>query len=156
MTVLRPLATPRLRHGRHSLGLVRRVGAAFVVTVVGASLLPLSGVSTTAASTAGRTAHEHPSDRIGPPPLGTTLTSDGRFSCQKPNGTKSGLYCYGPAQVRAAYGIQQLLDSGQDGSGRTVVIVDAFQDPTVAKDLKGFDTAFGLAPPPSFQLIDPF
>lgn len=63
------------------------------------------------------------------------------FPCQNPKYT---IHCYGPKQIRAAYGIQSLLDQGINGSGSTIVIVDAFQSPTIRQDLKTFNQAFGL------------
>jgi subtilase family serine protease len=52
-----------------------------------------------------------------------------------------------PAEIRHAYGIDKLTD---DGSGQTIAIVVAFDDPNIASDLATFDAAFGLAAPPSF------
>ncbi len=52
--------------------------------------------------------------------------------------------CYGPDQIRAAYGIQPLLNAGHDGSGRTIAIIDAFGSPTLANDLAHFEAQFGL------------
>ncbi len=54
---------------------------------------------------------------------------------------------YTPAQVRDAYGFDKL---SYDGTGQTIAIVDAYDDPNIASDLKVFDQAFGLAAPPSF------
>jgi subtilase family serine protease len=62
--------------------------------------------------------------------------------------------CYTPAHLRAAYDIQPLLDSGVDGTGATIVIVDAFSDPFIAQDLNTFDTAFGL-PATSPDIVTP-
>jgi subtilase family serine protease len=91
------------------------------------------------------------------PQLATT-DSTGLFNCQKPaNLHPTNMYhCYGPAQIRNAYSIQPLLDNGQDGSGRTITIIDAFQNPTMASDLASFDSRFGLPAPPSFKTIAPF
>src|SRR5713226_8148221 len=59
------------------------------------------------------------------------------FGCQTrsrdPNFPRA--FCYGPDQIRAAYDIQPLLNSGVDGTGRTIVIIDAFQSPTIQQDL---------------------
>jgi subtilase family serine protease len=52
--------------------------------------------------------------------------------------------CYGPRQLRAAYDVQPLLDAGIDGSGTSIVIVDAFQSPTIQSDLALFDATWGL------------
>jgi subtilase family serine protease len=48
-----------------------------------------------------------------------------------------------PAQIRRFYGVSSL---GNTGSGQTIGIVDAYDDPTVASDLNHFNGAFGLAP----------
>jgi subtilase family serine protease len=65
------------------------------------------------------------------------------FGCQLT--TPAG--CYGPAQIRAAYGVDQLGNRGLDGTGSTIVIVDAFQSPTISHDLATFDQLFGLSAP---------
>jgi subtilase family serine protease len=64
-----------------------------------------------------------------------------------------GVACYGPSAIRAAYAVQSLLDAGFDGTGRTIVILDAFGSPTALSDLQAFDTVFGVPDPPSFQVI---
>ncbi len=46
-----------------------------------------------------------------------------------------------PTQMRAAYGVSLLSDSG---AGQTIAIVDAFNDPTIITDANAFSTAFGL------------
>jgi subtilase family serine protease len=76
--------------------------------------------------------------------------NDTTFSCQltDPAG------CYGPTQIRAAYGVDKLAAHGLTGKGRTIVIVDAFQSPTIQHDLTTFDTVFGL-PDPEFQIVAP-
>jgi subtilase family serine protease len=63
--------------------------------------------------------------------------------------------CYTPQQIRQAYGVQPLLDAGITGKGQTIVLVEAFQDPTVEKDLKLFDKLFGL-PDTQVKVIAPF
>ncbi len=65
------------------------------------------------------------------------------------------LQCYSPQQIRTAYGVQALLDKGDTGKGRTIVIVDAFSSPTIASDLALFNSAFGLNAPPAFNQIAP-
>src|ERR1700694_2272794 len=76
-----------------------------------------------------------------------------RFNCQlRP---RTAVYCYGPDQIRAAYGIQSVLDSGITGAGRTIVIVDAFQSPTIRQDLALFDRVWGIPAPTAFNIIAP-
>jgi Bacterial Ig-like domain (group 3)/MBG domain (YGX type)/Right handed beta helix region len=48
---------------------------------------------------------------------------------------------YTPAQIRAAYGISNLA---LDGSGQTIAIVDAYDDPDIFQSIDDFDTQFGL------------
>lgn len=74
------------------------------------------------------------------------------FSCQ--TASYPGI-CYGPSQIRAAYGIQPLLDRGLTGAGRTIVIIDAFGSPTIQSDLRAFDKVWRL-PAPNFQVVAPF
>jgi hypothetical protein len=61
------------------------------------------------------------------------------------------LSVFTPAQVRAAYGFNQLP---YNGSGQTIAIVDAYDDPNIASDLKVFDRQFGL-PDPVFTKATP-
>jgi hypothetical protein len=63
---------------------------------------------------------------------------------------------YSPAQARHAYGFDQAAFPGgmaADGSGTTIAIVDAFDDPTIGNDLAQFDKQFGL-PNPVFFKVD--
>jgi subtilase family serine protease len=55
-----------------------------------------------------------------------------------------------PTQIKQAYGFNQVA---ADGSGTTIAIVDAFDDPTIASDLQGFDAAFNL-PNPTFTKMN--
>lgn len=74
---------------------------------------------------------------------GTTSagTNYGLFTCQV---GLSPVTCYDPYQMRAAYGISSLIGAGNDGTGKTIVIVDAFDDPYLAGDLGYFDGFYGL------------
>jgi subtilase family serine protease len=55
--------------------------------------------------------------------------------------TSDGIHYYFPADIRAAYGVDAVSD---DGTGQTIVIVDAYGSPTAQQDLDTFDSAFGL------------
>ena len=65
---------------------------------------------------------------------------------------------YTPAQIRAAYGFAGLtFDNGTvtaDGTGQTIAIADAYNDPKIAADLATFDAQFGLAAPPTFKVVN--
>src|SRR6266702_4030069 len=51
-----------------------------------------------------------------------------------------------PSQIRHAYGFDLLscASSNTCGSGQTIAIVDAFNDPNIQSDLNTFDSQFGL------------
>lgn len=61
------------------------------------------------------------------------------------------LVCYSPQFLTSAYNYPTNLD----GTGQTIVIVDAYGSPTIASDLALFDSAFGIQAPPSFTVICP-
>ena len=91
---------------------------------------------------------------VGPQaiPANVAGPSYGLFTCQL--GLVPGVACYDPYQVRHAYGIDNLVNAGFDGKGKTIVIVDAFQDPALVSDLSYFNSFYGL---PSLNgLGDPF
>ena len=52
--------------------------------------------------------------------------------------------CYGPDQIRVAYGFQALLDQGITGAGRTIVIIDAYGSSTLTADTSLFNAYMGL------------
>jgi subtilase family serine protease len=55
---------------------------------------------------------------------------------------------YTPSQIGQAYGFNQLsFSNGPNGTGQTIAIVDAYNDPNIASDLQKFDAQFGLANP---------
>lgn len=61
-----------------------------------------------------------------------------------------GFACYTPQLMHTAYNIP----TGLDGTGQTIVIVDAYGSPTVRQDLQTFDAIFGL-PDPVLNIIYP-
>jgi subtilase family serine protease len=67
------------------------------------------------------------------------------FSFVKGNGTPLDVTApagYGPADLQSAYA----LPSASGGSGQTVAIVDAFDDPTAESDLGSYRSYYGLPP----------
>jgi subtilase family serine protease len=58
-----------------------------------------------------------------------------------------------PSMVLKAYDFSSLITSGSNGTGQTVVIVDACGSPTISSDLRSFDKKFGL-PNPTLNVID--
>ena len=70
----------------------------------------------------------------------------GLFGCQV--GLSTGA-CYDPYQMQRAYQVDSLIASGFDGTGQTIVIVDAFQNPNLVAQLATFNSFYGL---PAVQL----
>jgi len=67
-----------------------------------------------------------------------------QLPCQAQNAANR---CYTPQQIQKAYNIAPLLAAHTTGLGHTIVIVDAFQSPTIRHDLALFDKVFGLNDP---------
>lgn len=76
------------------------------------------------------------------------------FQCQS-NTNPIPLLCYGPDQIRQAYGVRQLQQDHRTGQGSSIVIIDAFGSPTIQTDLQAFDAAWGL-PDPTLNVLTPF
>src|SRR6266496_6194179 len=61
------------------------------------------------------------------------------------------IVCYSPSFIKKAY--EYPSTATLDGSGQTIVIVDAFGSPGIASDLATFDAVFGIPAPPSFTIF---
>src|SRR5919109_31500 len=81
-------------------------------------------------------------------PLGTTQP-DGLPLCR--SSSLGNIVCYSPKFIKKAYEYPSI--STLDGSGQTIVIVDAFGSPTITNDLAVFDAVFGIPNPPSFTIF---
>jgi hypothetical protein len=58
----------------------------------------------------------------------------------------SGPSGYTPSQIVQAYGFNQIsFSNGPNGTGQTIAIVDAYNDPNIQSDLAAFDSQFGLS-----------
>jgi subtilase family serine protease len=126
-----------------------RHGLLVLLAAVTLVLLAAAG-SAGAASAPGDFTYE-----VNPPvqPVDTPTGTDTFTNpfCSTVNGVQT-LVCYTPNDLKTAYN----YPSGLDGSGQTIVIVDAFGSPTVQSDLAAFDTQFGLpAPPGGLQVVCP-
>lgn len=123
---------------------------AFITALVAA----LSGMVALHAS-AAEAAAVHPTPYLVHPEIEPAGTPDNAaFNCQTNRGPNA-IVCYSPQQLYQAYGINAIFNAGFTGAGRTIVIIDAFQDPTVQNDLAAFDQVFGL-PTPDFVQVAPF
>jgi len=108
------------------------------------SLIAMLSVALTVVSTPAQAATPYKSHPIRVEPIIVKAQASGsqsQFPCQTPG---YAYRCYAPKQIRAAYSIQPLLDKGITGKGRKIIIVDAYQSPTVQQDLDFFDNLFGL------------
>ena len=70
----------------------------------------------------------------------------GLFTCQLGISSIPGRQCYDPYQMRTAYQVDSLISDGFDGSGHTIVIVDAFQNPNLVSQVAFYDNFYGLPP----------
>jgi subtilase family serine protease len=65
---------------------------------------------------------------------------------------------YTPAQIRLAYGIDQVAFGTLqgDGSGQTIAIVDAYDDPDISNDVVHFSQEFNLPPLLNFTVLNQY
>ncbi|HTT00535.1 MAG TPA: S53 family peptidase [Steroidobacteraceae bacterium] len=89
--------------------------------------------------------------RAVPAAVGAQVTY-GLFTCQV--NQVPGVNCLDPYEVRHAYGTDTLINKGLDGTGKTIVIIDAFQNPNIMEELIDFDAFYGL-PVANFTQIEP-
>src|SRR5262249_58513852 len=65
---------------------------------------------------------------------------------------------FSPAEISHAYGFDQITFSNGtikgDGTGQTIAIIDAYDQPNIASDLAAFDAMYGLPAPPSFTKVN--
>jgi subtilase family serine protease len=149
MSPLKELATMRALHTRSG----RMAVAAVAAVALGAAAT--SAVST-AASASPSTPHKAATTRVIPAVTDHVLAQTLAFPpdtayCQ----ANLGISCYSPVQYQKAYNLTPLWNLGIQGRGRTIAIVDSFGSPTIASDLHTFDQNYGLADPPSLQIIQP-
>jgi subtilase family serine protease len=131
------------------IGLRARVsGASGAAILLGSALVAVAAAPAAAAAGGHATpaVGVHPSYRV----VGSAHRDATTFSCQ----TTTPAGCYGPAQVRTAYGVDKLISADVTGKGKTITIIDAFQSPTIANDLATFDTLFDL-PAAQLNIIAP-
>ncbi len=133
-------------------------------TVLAAGSVPSQGARPQAAASSGYTPH---AVEVNPlyKRLGkvqdvrlqqTPTASAGKvlYACQSDTNPQP-MLCYGPDQIRRAYGVQQLQKEHLTGRGSTIVILDAFGSPTIQADLDAFDADWGL-PKVSVTVAAPF
>ncbi len=98
----------------------------------------------------------HPNDPAPPPAAFVVAQPCSAYWAEKMATNKPPVYgqvqpytpCgYTPQQIRGAYGTQYAIDHGNDGSGVTVAIIDAFFNPTLVDDLTQYSKNHGLPAP---------
>jgi subtilase family serine protease len=78
-----------------------------------------------------------------------TLDGTGLTAAPAPSTGTSPIDTYAPcgyagAQLQGAYGMSQAIASGNDGSGVTVAIIDAYASPTIVNDVNQYSSDHGL------------
>jgi subtilase family serine protease len=134
-------------YGRSAKAIARAATAAVVALVIAVIVVMVV-----------RRAPYSPS-RLLVPPNGGVERGIGVFRRVRPPSSQECLRlnhrpCLTPTQVRAAYGIDTMLQRGITGRGRTITIIVSFGSPTLRADLHAFDRAFGL-PDPQLQILSP-
>ncbi len=123
----------------------RKVAAALIpVGAASALALAPAGASAALASPPAAAAAGHVTPAVKTPlayryigKASSAASSGYLFSCQEPG---AALNCYTPQELATAYDIPGKLT----GAGQTIVIIDAFGDPTLTQDLGVEDSTFGL------------
>src|SRR4029077_559595 len=82
----------------------------------------------------------------------------GQLGTTQPNGlplcrsaSLGNIVCYSPTFIKKAYSYPSTATL--DGTGQTIILVDAFGSPTIANDLALFDAVFHIPAPPSFTIF---
>jgi subtilase family serine protease len=144
-------------------------------TIALGSAAAASAQSTTPSAAAALIASEHAADAHAAQPTATAANTQSSHACSavitvgkescfalkrdgihaesasvSPDAIPSG-YGYGPSQLQSAYNLTSA--SAADGAGRTVALVDAYDDPTAASDLAAYRSAAGL-PTANFEKVN--
>jgi subtilase family serine protease len=102
---------------------------------------PVLTVLAAADTLAGKGTNTFNADLSGINTIFNGINSAGDISNSVTPAAPAGTVAYTPAQVRAAYGVSSL---SLDGTGQTIAIVDAYDDPSIFAALDTFDGQFGL------------
>jgi len=118
---------------------VRRV---LVVGALAAFAAVLTVGTTSAASASVHRDYVNPV--MAPAPAADSTAVGGNYLLRRCQVGQSTGECYDPYQMRTAYGVDSLIANGQDGTGKTIVILDAFDDPYLQSDFSYFNNYYGL------------
>ena len=100
------------------------------LAIGGACLILLAAGGTAASAAASGTGAAHKPQWVATPPFRVRGSATATY--------QSG---YAPAQIRDAYGLNQISETG---AGETIAIVDAYGSPTIQSDVATFDSQFNL------------
>ena len=121
-----------------------RARTALLLGVVVAFAASLT-MGSTAASAATPSLHRNyvnpQASPAGSPVQNSATGNYGLFGCQVGLDAAT---CYDPYEMRHAYGVDSLISHGYDGTGKTIVILDAFYDPYLQSDFSYFNNFYGL------------
>lgn len=127
-------------------------GVAFAVAVPTSG--PVSATTTDASAPAAGDTAEMAVDVCSDPPQPgyarclSMAHAGGRHksvATETPNGSTGLPVGYGPADLQSAYNLTAAIKAGA-GTGQTVALVDAFDDPTAEADLAVYRSTYGLPP----------
>jgi subtilase family serine protease len=114
------------------------------IPLVFVTMAVLFSLTPTAGNRARRGSSVSPFLVVGPQAVPANAAAGpnyGLFTCQVGLSTH---VCYDPYQIRHAYQVDTLLNAGFDGSGKTIVIVDAYQSPNIVQQLNYYNSFYGL------------
>jgi subtilase family serine protease len=132
--------------------IVDEPAGAMVTAVSGLTEIMAKPHSLVARDSSGNPREPIPLDASAAPSASTAQCFGGNTSVSSTLGGNTASYTgqpyngcfFQPAELQTAYSFTSLFSKGLDGTGQTIVIVDAFGSPTLAQDVALFDRIFGL------------
>lgn len=129
----------------------------FKLAALGAAMAACLAYTVGGATSAGASGPSITPHKVKVDPLvqgHVAATPTGTFGCQNRPLGGAQPRCYQAFQMENAYNVTPLLNAGKDGTGETIVIIDAFGSPTISSDLQEFNATMGL-PNSGFSVITP-
>jgi subtilase family serine protease len=117
-----------------------------VLRFICGSCLCILGLLVVSQSALGARTHHAMSPLVIVGPQAIPATSGpqyGLFRCQVGTDPR-GRTCYDPYQIRRAYQVDSQIAAGYDGTGYTIVIIDAFQNPNLVSQVAAYNAFYGL------------
>jgi subtilase family serine protease len=135
---------------------LKRVGLAGLTAALMA-VLTVGNAAASIATPSGSTASLHQmyvNPDISAAPDAGTSSASGNYNLRVCQVGLSVGQCYDPYQMRTAYGVSSLIANGNDGTGKKIVIIDAFDDPYLQSNFDTFNSYYGL-PAQTITQVDP-